>query len=78
MNISKERKVIKMASTKKLRKQKKYVLSENQQIRHLFKNFSTESYLMYADSCYKYGHTRGKRVASKMMKRYHRENQKST
>ena len=33
---------------------------------------------MYADSCYKYGHTRGKRVASKMMKRYYRENQKST
>lgn len=78
MNISKGKEMIKMASTKKLRKQKKYVLSENQQIRHLFKNFSTESYLMYADSCYKYGHTRGKRVASKMMKRYYRENQKST
>ena len=76
MNISKERKVIKMASTKKLRKQKKYGLSENQQIRYFFKNFSTKAYLKYAESCYKYGHTRGKRLASKMMKRYHRENQK--
>lgn len=67
-----------MASTKKLRKQKKYVLSENKQIRYLFKNLSTKSYLKYAKSCYKYGHTRDKRLASKMMKRYHRENQKST
>lgn len=65
-----------MASTKKIRKLKKYRLSENQQARHLINEVTTEHYMMFADACYEYGHAWGRRVAGKMMKRYRRANQK--
>lgn len=65
-----------MAITKKIRKQKKYRLSENQQARHLIKEVSTEHYMMFAEACYECGNAWGRRVASKMMKRYRRANQK--
>ena len=65
-----------MATTKKIRKQKKYVLSENQTVRHLIKEFPSETYILYAGACYKRGDAWGRRVASKLMKRYRRENQK--
>lgn len=65
-----------MASTKKIRKLKKYRLSENQQARQLIKEVSTEHYMMYAGACYERGDAWGRRVASKMMKRYRRANQK--
>ena len=65
-----------MATTKKIRKQKKYVLSENQTVRRLIKEISIESYLWYAGSCYNRGDAWGMRMASKLMKRYRRENQK--
>lgn len=65
-----------MASTKKLRKQKKYRLSENQRVRHLIKEVSTEKYLMYANWCYEQNDALGRRMANKIMKRYRREKQK--
>ena len=65
-----------MAITKRIRKQKKYVLSENQTVRHLIKEVSPEHYMMYAEACYERGDTWGRRVASKLMKRYRRANQK--
>lgn len=65
-----------MAITKKIRKQKKYTLSENQTVRHLIKEIPAEHYVMYAGACYERGDAWGRRVASKMMKRYRRANQK--
>ena len=65
-----------MATTKKIRKLKKYVLSENQTVRRLIKEVSAESYIWYANECYERGDAWGRRVASKMMKRYRRANQK--
>lgn len=65
-----------MASTKKIRKLKKYRLSENQQVRHLINEVSTKHYMMFAEACYECNCAGGRRVASKMMKRYRRANQK--